>query len=277
MLSLESLLVPFWMLQVIAFCFGVIIGSFLNVYIYRFHTGKSLGGGSHCLSCGISLRWYELFPLVSYVLLRGKCRNCGCRIPARYFLVELLTGVLYVCSLILTVDLIELLLWWVVLAILVVITVYDLYHYIIPDELTLALTAVSIGLLVYQLGFTTTLLSQYGVVVLAALCGSAFYYFLWAISRGQWLGFGDVKLAFPLGLLVGPGFVFSFVVLSFWVGAIISLLILAWQHIRRGQARLQLGSSQLTIKSAVPFAPFLVLSCVTIIFTSFNVLSLFSF
>jgi len=188
----------------------------------------------------------------------------------------LLTGVLFVLSLSLTLDLVALLWWWVILALLVVIVVYDLYHFIIPDELTVALTVGTVGLLFYKHGFAAEQWPAYGWMVFAALCGSAFYYFLWAISQGQWLGFGDVKLAIPLGLLVGPNFVFSFVVLSFWIGAIISLLILGWQKYRRGQARLQLGSSQLTMKSAVPFAPFLILSCVIILFTSFNVLSLFS-
>ena len=95
-LSLTTL--PFSVLTLYAFVFGVIIGSFLNVYIYRFHTGKSLSGHSHCLSCGTPLKPYELIPLLSYVFLRGRCRTCGCKIPARYFLVELTAGLLVISS-----------------------------------------------------------------------------------------------------------------------------------------------------------------------------------
>jgi len=92
----SSTLVPLWWWVVTAFGFGVIIGSFLNVLIYRFHTGKSLSGHSHCLSCGTRLCWFELLPLVSYLGLRGRCRTCGCRIPNRYFLVEFATGMAFV-------------------------------------------------------------------------------------------------------------------------------------------------------------------------------------
>ena len=132
MLELTDVLIPFWWWYVLAICFGVVIGSFLNVYIYRFHTGKSLAGHSHCLSCGRTLKWYELFPLISYLALRFRCRTCGCRIPARYFLVEALTGILFALTVTLTTNLSEVLLWWYILSVLVVITVYDLYwlaHY----------------------------------------------------------------------------------------------------------------------------------------------------
>ncbi|MCA9362246.1 prepilin peptidase, partial [Candidatus Kaiserbacteria bacterium] len=138
----------FW--AIAAFGFGVIIGSFLNVYIYRFHTGKSLAGHSHCLSCGTPLRWFELFPILSYMILRGRCRTCGCRIPSRYFLVELATGVLFALTLTLTLDLAAILLWWFIFSVLVVILVYDLYHYIIPDRLVIVLTTAALLLLGYQ-------------------------------------------------------------------------------------------------------------------------------
>lgn len=260
-----------------AFTFGIIIGSFLNVYIYRFHTGKSLAGHSHCLSCGTQLRWYELFPLFSYVSLLGKCRTCGCRITPRYFLVELSTGLLFALSLTITLNPAMILLLWSIVSILVVITVYDLYHFIIPDTLTFALSVASVALLAYKFflsGFTQPqLLWTFG----ASLLGSLFFFILWFVSKGKWLGFGDVKLAFPLGVLVGPELVFSFVVLSFWVGAVISLGILGWGSLKRGKAHLHLPSRALTMKSAVPFAPFLVASCLIILFTHFNVLELFSF
>lgn len=266
-----------WTLYVIAFGFGVIIGSFLNVYIYRFHTGKSLAGHSHCLSCGTGLRWYELFPLVSYLVLRGRCHTCGCCIPKRYFLVELATGLLFALSLTLSLDVITVGLFWSIFSLLVVITVYDLYHFIIPDALTLALTMVVSIFVGYGYFLAPGQIDSLLPRVLTAFGGSAFFLFLWVVSRGRWLGFGDVKLAFPLGLLVGTMYVFSFVVLSFWIGAAISLAIIGWARLRRGKAHLHLPGQALTMKSAVPFAPFLVASCLVILFTHFNVLELFSF
>jgi len=277
MFLLNTTIIPLWWWQVIALGFGVIIGSFLNVYIYRFHTGKSLNGKSHCLSCGVGLRWFDLFPLFSYVALRGKCRVCGCSIPARYFLVELLTGVLFALTPLLTVDVPLILLNWWLLSVLVVIFVYDLYHFIIPDKLTAILTA----LVVVQVGYEYWLHPvDFGLLAAqfyTALAGSAFFFILWLYSGGRWLGFGDVKLAFPLGLLVGPAFVFSFVVLAFWIGAGVSLLILGYQKLNRGKAHLHLTGNGLTMKSAVPFAPFLIASSLVILFTHLNVLALFSF
>jgi leader peptidase (prepilin peptidase) / N-methyltransferase len=277
---------PTWYLYLTALGFGLIIGSFLNVYIYRFHTGKSLSGHSHCLSCGKRLKWFDLFPLFSYLALRGRCRYCGSKITSRYFLVELLTGLLFMSGLASmlsneqgVIDLLNLVLLWNVLALLVVITVYDLNHFIIPDRLTAWLTGVASVMLVYSYLMSPTVPLDLLWPVLSALAGSAFLLALWLVSKGQWLGFGDVKLAFPLGLLVGPTEVFSFIVLSFWVGAGVSLLIIAWQAIqqKRGQSPLHLSGKALTMKSAVPFAPFLVAGCLLVLLTHFNVLQLFSF
>jgi leader peptidase (prepilin peptidase)/N-methyltransferase len=264
--------------MIIAFCFGVIIGSFLNVYIYRFHTGKSLSGSSHCLSCGRSLAWYDLFPLLSYLGLRGRCRKCGCKIPVRYFVVELATGVLFAATLLLTLELFTMLIFWFVFSLMVVITVYDYYHFIIPDSLTFALLGGAVGLLASDWYFAGVAVSDIVLTAGASLLGSAFFLFLWVVSKGAWLGFGDVKLAIPLGLLVGSAQVFSFVVLSFWIGAgiSVSILALAWL-LERGKRHLQLPALGLTMKSAVPFAPFMIASSLVIIFTHFNALALFSF
>ncbi len=268
-------IVPLWYQYTFIVALGLIIGSFLNVYIYRFHTGKSLNGQSHCLSCGTGLKAYELVPLVSYLLLRGRCKTCGCHIPVRYFVVELCTAVLFLLSYLMAVDIYQLLFLLATMALLVVITVYDIRHYIIPDFLTAALTFVAIvwygTLLVRGMEWTAFI-----EVVMAALAGTGFFFLLWFISKGEWLGFGDVKLAFPLGLIAGPTLVFSMIVYSFWVGAAVSLLLIGLGKLVRGQVRLRKWFATLTIKSVVPFAPFMIAGCLIVLFTRFNVLSLFS-
>src|SRR6056297_1578741 len=148
LIALKTLL-PIWSLYLVIFLFGVIVGSFLNVYIYRFHTGKSLNGNSHCLSCAKPLCWYELFPLLSYLGLRGRCSGCGCRIPVRYFVVELLTGLLFVLGASVASDLIEFTWLLGVLIVLLLITVYDFYHFIIPDEFTIVLMVLTTSLLMW--------------------------------------------------------------------------------------------------------------------------------
>ncbi len=268
-------ILPMWYQYAFVLIFGLIIGSFLNVYIYRLHTGKSLAGHSHCLSCGAGLKPYELIPLVSYLLLRGRCRTCGCYIPIRYFVVELTTALLFLGAYSLASDIYELVFLLLTMSILVVITVYDIRHYIIPDSLTAALT---LGAFLW---YASLLLNGtewifIGESILAALAGTGFFFLLWFISKGAWLGFGDVKLAFPLGLIAGPSLVFSMIVYSFWFGAAISLLLIGLGKLVRGQVRLQKLFGRLTIKSVVPFAPFMIAGCLIVLFTSFNVLSLFS-
>lgn len=266
---------PWWEVPTIAFFYGLIIGSFLNVVIYRFHTGKSLSGFSHCLSCGKHLKWFELFPLFSYLGLRGRCRSCGCAIPSRYFLVELLTGLLFLLSALQASSLLELGYLCLLMALFVVIVVYDIRHFIIPDTMTLLVTAVVAGWFFYRFLTGTppaTLLLDVG----AALGGAAFFYALWHVSKGRWIGFGDVKLSFPLGLIVGASFVFTMVVYSFWIGAVISVTLVCVSKLQRGKLCLRLGFRNLTIKSVVPFAPFLIAGCLLTLFTHLNVLSLFT-
>lgn len=247
----------FW--YIMAFVTGTMIGSFLNVVIYRLHTGKSLNGRSHCMTCGTHLMWYELFPLFSYLALTGKCRTCRAYIPSRYFMVELLTGLGY------------LLLWYcfstnlvlffinaVLISVLIALAVYDVRHTIIPDELTLTVGGIALVLLGYEYIVTRDPMMLI-FDVLGGIAAACFFGGLWYISKGRWLGFGDAKLALPLGVIAGIYGVFSMVVLSFWIGAIISLSILGLQHlIKKGKTSLLFPRSPLTIKSEVPFAPFLI-------------------
>jgi leader peptidase (prepilin peptidase)/N-methyltransferase len=272
-----DLLLPAWFFYLSIFCLGAIIGSFLNVFIYRFHTGKSLGGSSHCLSCAKQLRWYELFPLFSYVALRGRCLGCKSFVPVRYFVVEFLTAGMFVVAAHLAGS-IEMFVWLTsMFIVLILITVYDYYHFIIPDEMTAALVVLMSAWLGFQYWLGALSLYSLGVLIAASVAGASFLFFLWFVSRGQWLGFGDVKLAIPLGLWVGATSVFSFIVVSFWIGAAISLLILAWQKYERGKRRLHLSAETLTMKSAVPFAPFMIAGAALVYITQFDVLSLFSF
>ncbi len=268
---------PLWLLVIITFGFGIIIGSFLNVYLYRLHTGKSLSGQSHCLSCGTGLRPYELFPLLSYLFLRGRCRTCRSYIPARYFLVELLTGVLFVVTALSATGLVSMFIALIFVSILVVIAVYDLYHLIIPDELVIALALLAIlkqGHLLLEGGSVV----DFGYNILAASLGSLFFYSLWHYSKGKWLGFGDVKLAMPLGIMVGYTGVFSMIVVSFWVGAIMGLGLLAYLALKRqGQPHLRLLPQRLTMKSAIPFAPFLIIGFLGVYFFGLDVIVLLSY
>ncbi len=279
MLPLTVLGLSPWLLGLLAVGFGAIIGSFLNVLIYRMHTGRSLNGRSHCLSCGRLLRWYHLVPVVSYLALRGRCGHCGARFTARYAAVEVFTASLFALAALVAVDVVDLLLLWTIMSVLVVVVVYDLRHLIIPDELVIVLTL----LVTARSGYWAWLYLESALPFLAtAVAGFAvagFFFLLWYISGGRWLGFGDVKLSFPLTLLVGSAGAFSMVVLSFWVGAGVSLALLGLGTLGkqlRGKTTVWFAGAALTMKSAVPFAPFLVAGALLVFFYHVDVLSLFT-
>lgn len=252
-------------MNVLMFILGAIIGSFLNVVIYRIHTGKSLNGNSHCLSCGTVLRWYELFPLISYIFLRGRCSWCHAYIPVRYWIVEFLTAATFLWLYTLFSETLLLFTFYaVLLSVCIVIAVHDIRHTIIPDELVLTVLGLALfveGVRLYQGESAVHLAYDVGAGLIAAI----FLGFLWYVSRGRWIGLGDAKLALPLGMLVGLGGVFSMLVFSFWIGALISILLLLLQKaMRRGKKRLSFLAEELTIKSEVPFAPFLIAGFVVV-------------
>ena len=277
-------LFPLWYQYSVVFLFGLIIGSFLNVVIYRFHTGRSLSGASHCLSCGTPLRWFELFPLLSYVWIRGRCRSCGCAVPPRYFLVELATAlvtlVLYIqLSLSAAAGI-----FWVLSLVLLVIFVYDIDHMVIPDELVLIASGLS-GLYFIVSNYNDFTLALFVSHAFAALAAFGFYAGLWVVSKGRWIGFGDAKLAVPLSFLLGASATFSFVVLSFWIGAVISIVIVAYPYVRRWlrhlcgafatcpQEYIVKSHRYFTMKSEVPFAPFMILAFFTVFLFHVNILT----
>ncbi len=262
---------PEWFFFAVVLLFGLVIGSFLNVVIYRFHTGRSLNDRSHCLSCGQTLQWYELFPVLSYLGLRGRCRTCRSFIPYRYALVEIMTAGAFGLAYLKISDLGLLIGALVFLSILVVVVVYDLYHQIVPDELSAALAAVAVALVSYQAWLSGDWTVLY--LSLASGLGVCFLFAsLWWFSAGRAFGLGDAKLVFSLSVMAGGAGTFSLVVLAFWIGAIVSLLLIALQALvqKSGSRRL---FGRVNMKSEVPFAPFLIAAFVLVYFFNSDVLS----
>ena len=250
----------------IFFILGTIFGSFANVVILRYHTGRSfMTGRSHCFSCGKTLEWYELIPLFSYLFLGGKCLSCGSKISAQYPIVEGITGILFAAVFLQLGFSAVLPLFLATVFLLVVITVYDLQHMIIPDSMVYLFDAIAFVILWMRFG--STLLSAGGYDLLAGPILFAFFAFFWLVSKGQWMGLGDAKLALGVGWLLGlSGGIFA-IMISFWIGATWSLLVLAFQ-------RLHLAGSKLSMKSEIPFAPFIILATAIQFFTLWNMSSI---
>ena len=160
-------------------------------------------------------------------------------------------------------------------SLLVVIAVYDYRHLIIPDELVSGLVVIAMLSVGYELVLSYDP-GAFALDLLVAFFGSLFFYSLWYMSGGRWIGFGDVKLAFPLGLMIGKTYVFSMVVVSFWIGAIIGLGVLALQYVRTKMSGRR-GKKVLTMKSALPFAPFLIAGFLVTYFFDLNIITLFTY
>ena len=242
-------------LAIIFFVFGLIIGSFLNVVILRFNTQKSFGGRSSCMTCQKQLSWYELFPVFSFIFLRGKCKGCKTKISWQYPLVELATGIVFACLFLKFQDLFytstfvfagTMAFYASMFSLLAVITVYDIRHKIIPDTLALAFGILAfVGLFFFSItGFNLHIPSVWEF--LSGIIIALPFALLWLVSKGTWMGLGDAKLAIGLGWLLGLSRALSGVVLAFWSGAIIGLILIA-------------VSKKHSMKSEIPFAPFLVL------------------
>lgn len=264
---------PAWLIIGEAFIFGAVIGSFLNVVIYRFHTGRSLQGSSHCLSCGHDLAWYELFPLLSFLALQGRCRHCGSRIPARYFLVELLTGGLFALVIWQSAGIVEAAVSLALISVLIVGVVYDLYHFIIPDEISAAVAGLGL-LLAANAALAAGSWAQAGEGLLSALLAASFFAFFWWYSDGRWMGLGDAKLAFGLALPLGLQGAFSLVIWSFWIGALIGLALIGLRRLPVHTRRSASQAMRVSMKSEIPFAPFLAVSFVIVYFFNADVLAL---
>jgi leader peptidase (prepilin peptidase)/N-methyltransferase len=252
------------------FILGLIIGSFLNVVIYRYNTGRTLSGRSGCMTCGKKLSWYELLPVASFLLQRGRCRGCCCKISWQYPLVELATGILFVLVYLQLSSTNWLLfaLYAFTIAVLMIITVYDLRHQIIPDLFVFLFVLAGLIVSFFSTGliFPKLALAFWGGLLTALPL-----FLLWAVSRGRWLGFGDVKLALGMGIFLGPWLGLSSLMLSFWLGAIVGLTLIGLSKLSKKRKR------GYNMKSELPFAPFLIVSFLITLLFNFNVINAFFF
>ena len=236
------------LLSFIIFLLGIAIGSFLNCVIYRLENGQSfLKGRSFCPHCKHRLSWQDLIPLLSFLILRGKCRYCQQKISLQYPLVELATGLLFVSifnfQLLPTLSLfITTLYLFITSSFLIIIFVYDLKHYIIPDKIIYP--AIILALIFNFQFLISKQFSIFNPSILSAFGAAAFFLAIVLISRGRWMGMGDVKLAAFMGLFLGFPNILVALFLAFFIGAAIGIGLII------------LGKK--TLKSEVPFGPFLV-------------------
>jgi len=232
------------------FIFGLSIGSFLNCVIYRLENNKKITGRSFCPKCKNQLKWQDLFPIFSFLLLKGKCRHCKEKISFQYPLVELLSAVLFTMIFLKfwEVGILNMAVMFYIFSVLIIIFVYDLKHFLIPDKV---LFPAIIILFIYRI-FESANISIVANYILASTVASGFFLIIFLISKGQWMGFGDVKLAILMGLLLGLSDVLVALFLAFLLGSVISIFLMAMR--------------KKNLKSEVPFAPFLIAGTIISVF-----------
>jgi prepilin signal peptidase PulO-like enzyme (type II secretory pathway) len=238
------------LLYLLIFILGLITGSFLNVVIIRLKEGESiLKNRSHCLFCGRKLTWKELIPLFSFLFQKGKCLGCGKKISRQYPLVEFFTAVLFVLIFVrfFTPSLPGIILVCYLFAVtcfLIIIFVYDLKYYLVSDKLIypVAILAVIWHLVVgwFLRSYTPQELLR---PILGALIAGGLFLIIVLISKEKWMGWGDVKIAIFMGLLLGLYKVMLAILLAFCSGAIVSLVLVVLKKKK--------------LKSEIPFGPFL--------------------
>lgn len=242
----------------VLFILGIVCGSFLNVVASRLPSGKSLGGRSLCLWCKTKIFWYDNIPILSFLVLGGRCRHCRKQIPIRYPLTEFFTGILFV-SLGLAyrfcnqgVLLSEACRWsgfldraflpfsFVLAGILVAIFLIDLEHKLVPDILVFPLLFLTLVLSLF-LNFSSASASLF-----AGFISSTFLLLIFFLTRGRGMGLGDVKLALPLGILMGITKFYYWLFTSFLLGATVGVILILLKKAKP--------------KDRIAFGPYLIIS-----------------
>ena len=239
-----------------ALVFGLLVGSFLNVCIYRLsHNMSPAKGRSLCPNCGHLIAWYDNIPLFSFIFLRGRCRHCSVPISLRYPLVEFLTALLSLATFCTYPDPLSYLLYFIFLiAPLFVIVFIDLDTYTIPDSITLP--GIVCGVLVRvarhpEQWMHEGMMSFFGIVVSGGMLLLIAWYAV-RVRKKEGMGGGDIKLAAMLGAFFGPHDAVIILLLSACCGLLVSLPLMAMGRLKRDHP--------------IPFGPFIVLAAYLLFF-----------
>ncbi|MAF13474.1 MAG: prepilin peptidase [Parcubacteria group bacterium] len=225
------------MIFLIIFLFGLASGSFLNVVILRLGTKKSfLGGRSHCPNCKKIISWYDNIPVLSFLILKARCRQCDKKISWQYLVIEIATALIFVLLYFNFGLSFKFFSYVVFVSFLIIIFVYDLKHYLILDKVSLpAMVVAFVANLILGLSLFN--------LIIGALIGGGFFAAQYFISKGKWVGGGDIRLGILMGLILGWQLLLVALFLAYLIGAIFGLSLIALNKKK--------------MSSQVPFGPFL--------------------
>lgn len=208
-------MLPTIIFYIIIFLFGITIGSFLNVCIYRIPKHEDIvKTRSHCMTCGYQLKWYDMFPVFSYLFLRGRCRKCSAKLSIQYPLIEMLNGIAYLLIIFVNGVNVESLLYCLLTSALLVLSVIDFRTYEIPFGINVFILA--LGLIRVVTDYRNILTYLVGFLIVSGVLAVLYY-----VSKGRAIGGGDVKLMAVCGLLLG----WKLIIMAFLLGCILGAVI----------------------------------------------------
>jgi leader peptidase (prepilin peptidase)/N-methyltransferase len=248
-----KILLTFWF-----FLLGSAVGSFLNVVIYRLPRRESIVfPPSHCPFCGHKLSAKDLIPILSYILLKGKCRYCGAKISSRYPIVEFLTAIFYALVFWLYGFSFSTLKLLILFSMLLPVFFIDLEHMLIPDVITIPGTGVGLIISLFERRLAQGILGSliFGGILLLI------YVIALLILKEEGMGQGDIKLGFMLGSFLGIKLSLLSLFLSYFIGGLFSLLII----LIKGK----------DLKTAIPFGPFLIIGALISLFFGKTLINLY--
>ncbi len=237
--------------SLIIFLLGTCLGSFANVCIYRLPKSKQIiSGRSFCTRCKKKIIWYDNLPLISFIFLNGKCRNCNKSISLRYFIVELITGIIFLLIYFNYKDFNTIVFLSVLALILIMIFFIDLENFIIPDILNFSIMGLAL-LKNFLPNFNTSLIHEINQSIIGGIVG---YLSIWLIiylyktlKKIEGMGLGDAKLMAGVGLLFG----WQSIPFVLFVSSILGLFFVVPSLIKK----------QKNLRTEIPFGPFIILAC----------------
>jgi len=262
-----------WFIYILIFIFGLSIGSFINAFVFRFKNNLSISKArSICPKCKKQLKWQHNIPLLSFIFLYGKCAYCKQKISSQYPIVELITGILFLISFINVLNnfnellsnyfVILVIFYWIVISFLIIIFLYDLKYMLIPDKISItAIVVIFIlqGILILFKNDFSLLITHYSLLLLSAIIISSFFLLQFLISKGKWIGGGDIRLGFLMGIILGWPLGLVALFLSYIIGSLTAIPLLIIKN--------------KTLKSEIAFGTFLCTATLIVLFWGQNILN----
>ncbi|MDQ5962599.1 MAG: leader peptidase (prepilin peptidase) / N-methyltransferase [Patescibacteria group bacterium] len=253
------------MFAILSFFYGASLGSFTQVLVTRLHVASILNGRSKCLSCGEKLRWFDLIPVLSYLVLRGKCRTCKNSFGKEHLFVEILFGAVFVLVYYLVLAgrgvNVSSLLWLIYYSALSIslgaITLYDLRHRLVPGFFFVVFLLLSLIAMVLRYATENDPYTFLAPVLVASPFIVAFL-----VTKGRALGFGDILMYLAVGAFFGLEQGLAVLFLSVWIGGMVALIL----HIK--------NNTKYGMKYALPFVPFITVAFLIVLFTDIDVISI---